>query len=145
MAYKNRYAFIALFEYAEDGIAISFPDLPGCYPCADTDEEAFRNAQEALGLHLWGMEQDGETIPPPSALKDIELPEGAVPVLIDVFMPVIRDRAKTRFVKKTLSLPAWLATRADQDGVNCSRLFQNALMDYLGVDEPSADNFKHPQ
>lgn len=54
-------------------------------------------------------------------------------MIIDVFMPPIRERINSKFVKKTLSLPAWLAAKADEDGVNCSRVFQNALMDYLGV------------
>ena len=59
---KDRYSYIAIFNYNEDGIAIEFPDLPGCYPCADKDdtESALKNAKEALGLHLWGMEQDEE-------------------------------------------------------------------------------------
>ncbi len=55
---KDRYSFIAVFDVAEDGISIEFPDLPGCLPCADTMEEALKNAHEALGLHLWGLEQD---------------------------------------------------------------------------------------
>ena len=54
-----------------------------------------------------------------------------VPVLVDVFMPPIRERVNNRFVKKTLSLPAWLAAKADEDGVNCSKIFQNALIEYL--------------
>ena len=55
---KDRYSYVAIFNYADDGISISFPDLPGCYPCAHTTEEALKNAKEAMGLHLWGMEQD---------------------------------------------------------------------------------------
>lgn len=130
---KDRYAFIALFDYAEDGISIEFPDLPGCLPCADKDntDMALENAKEALGLHLFGMEQDGDPIPTPTPLNKIQCEEGQVPVLINVFMPPIRDRIKNRFVKKTLSLPAWLASQADEDGVNCSKLFQNALITYL--------------
>ena len=130
-----RYSFVALFDYADDGISIVFPDLPGCYPCADKDDTdmALKNAKEALGLHIWGMEQDHEEIPVPSKITDLEIEPGQVPVLIDVFMPPIRERINSRFVKKTLSLPAWLASKADEDGVNCSRIFQNALMDYLGI------------
>ena len=94
---------------------------------------ALKNAKEALGLHIWGMEQDHEEIPVPSKITDLEIEPGQVPVLIDVFMPPIRERINSRFVKKTLSLPAWLASKADEDGVNCSRIFQNALMDYLGI------------
>ena len=132
---NDRYSFVALFDYADDGISIVFPDLPGCYPCADKDDTdmALKNAKEALGLHIWGMEQDHEEIPVPSKITDLEIEPGQVPVLIDVFMPPIRERINSRFVKKTLSLPAWLASKADEDGVNCSRIFQNALMDYLGV------------
>lgn len=132
---NDRYSFVALFDYADDGISIEFPDLPGCYPCADKDntDMALKNAKEALGLHIWGMEQDNEEIPAPSKITDLEIEPGQVPVLIEVFMPPIRERINSRFVKKTLSLPAWLASKADEDGVNCSRIFQNALMDYLGI------------
>lgn len=132
---NDRYSFVALFNYDDDGISIDFPDLPGCCPCADKDDTdmALKNAKEALGLHLWGMEQDGEQIPAPSKITDLSLAPGQVPVLIEVFMPPVRERINSRFVKKTLSLPAWLASKADEDGVNCSRIFQNALMDYLGV------------
>lgn len=132
---KNRYSFVAVFSYDEDGICIEFPDLPGCCPCADKDdtEMALKNAHEALGLHLFGMEQDEELIPEPTSIRDIELKDHEIPVLIDVFMPPIRERIKSRFVKKTLSLPAWLSAAADADGVNCSKLFQNALIEYLGI------------
>lgn len=132
---NDRYAFVALLSYDDDGISIEFPDLPGCYPCADKDDTdmALKNAKEALGLHLWGMEQDNEPIPTPSKITDLSLTPGQVPVLIEIFMPPVRERINSRFVKKTLSLPAWLASKADEDGVNCSRIFQNALMDYLGI------------
>ena len=132
---KDRYSYIAILTHEENGISITFPDLPGCCPCANKDdiEGAIKNAKEALGLHIWGMEQDEEVIPTPCAITDIVLQKNQIPALIEVFMPPIRERIKTKFVKKTLSLPAWLAAKADEDGVNCSKLFQNALMEYLGV------------
>ncbi len=130
---KDRYSFIAIVYTDEDGVSVEFPDLPGCLPCAETIDEAVDNAREALGLHLWGMEQDGETIPEPSTIKNIQIGDGGVPMLVDVFMPPFRDKLTNRFVKKTLSLPAWLADLADKDGVNCSKVFQAALIDYLGV------------
>lgn len=137
---KDRYSYVALFSYDDDGISIEFPDLPGCYPCADKDntDEALKNAKEALGLHIWGMEQDHEAIPEPSRITDFKYEANQVPVLIDVFMPPVRERINSKFVKKTLSLPAWLAAKADEDGVNCSKIFQNALIEYLHVDKPLA-------
>ena len=114
---KDRYSYVAIFSYEEDGIVIEFPDLPGCCPCADKDdtEGALKNAKEALGLHIWGMEKDGEDLPQPSTINQLVLDKGQVPVLIDVFMPPVRERINSKFVKKTLSLPAWLAAKADEE------------------------------
>ena len=133
---KDRYSYIAVFTYDEDGICIDFPDLPGCCPCADKDntDMALSNAREALGLHIWGMEQDEEALPAPTPITNLSLEKNQIPVLVEVFMPPIRERINSKFVKKTLSLPAWLAAKADEDGVNCSKLFQNALMQYLHVE-----------
>ena len=64
---KTHYSYPAFFYLEPDGISVEFPDLPGCLSCAQTEEEAFQRAREALGLHLYGMETDGEVIPEPTA------------------------------------------------------------------------------
>jgi predicted RNase H-like HicB family nuclease len=134
---KDRYSYVAVFTYDEDGICIDFPDLPGCCPCADAGDTdmALKNAKEAMGLHIWGLEQDGEELPAPTPVTALTLNPNQMPVLIEVFMPPVRERMNSRFVKKTLSLPAWLAAKADEDGVNCSKIFQNALMEYLHINK----------
>lgn len=95
---KDKYSYIALFTYEDAGISIEFPDLPGCYPCADKDntDEALKNAKEALGFHIWGMEQDHEIIPKPSAVTDLKLKPNQVSVLIEIFMPPFRERMNTK-------------------------------------------------
>ena len=132
---KNEYSFFAVFEYDPDGINISFPDLPGCFSCAGANdtESALRNAREALGLHLFGMEQDGETIPEPTQISRLSLERNQTVALISVFMPSVRASVRTSFVKKTVSLPAWLAAAADERHVNCSKVFQDALLSYLQI------------
>lgn len=130
--HQDFYAYPAFFYYDEDGISIEFPDLPGCLPCAHTSEEAFRNAKEALGLHLFGMEQDGETIPAPSPVKGLCPDDGGVVAMVDVFMPSIRDRINNRVVKKTLTVPAWLNREAEAAHVNFSQILQDGLKTYLG-------------
>jgi len=128
----NFYAYPAFFYYEDDGISIEFPDLPGCLPCADTSEEAFHNAKEALGLHLFGMEQDHEAIPSPTPIHQLHPEEGGVITMVEVFMPAVRDRINNRVVKKTLTIPAWLNREAEEAKVNFSQLFQDALKSYLG-------------
>lgn len=131
---KDRYSYIAVFHYADDGISISFPDLPGCFPCADTTEEALKNAREAMGLHLFGMEQDNDEIPDATPITKLKLKKNEVPVLIEVFMPPIREKINSGYIKKNLTIPRWLAARADECGVNYSKLLQESLIDYLDIE-----------
>lgn len=83
---KDTYIYPAVFDYAEDGISIEFPDLPGCLPCADTTEEAVKNAKEAMKLHIYGMEQDGDEIPEPTPIDKIKAEKNQAIILVDVFI-----------------------------------------------------------
>ena len=128
---KDTYIYPAVLSYEENGISIEFPDFPGCLPCADTSQEAAKNAKEALGLHIWGMEKDSDPIPMPTDISALTYAKNEIPLLVEVFMPPIRDRLNNKFVKKTLSIPQWLNVEAEQAGVNFSQVLQNGLKDYL--------------
>ena len=128
---KDTYSYIGILEYADDGISVYFPDLPGCFTCADTTEEAVRNAKEALGLHIWGLEQDCEPIPEPSSIENIERSENALPFLVEIFMPPVRERINNRSVSRTITLPAWLNAAALEKNINFSKLLQEALLKVL--------------
>jgi len=130
---KDRYIYPAIFDYAEDGISIEFPDLPGCLTCGDTEEEALRMAKEAMALHLYGLEQDGDTIPEPTKVKYITVEDNQAVVLIDAWMPPFRHEMENKAVKKTLTIPKWLDDLAQENNVNFSHILQDALKKYLGV------------
>lgn len=124
---KNHYAFPAFFYFDDDGISIEFPDLPGCLPCAHSQEEAFRNAKEAMGLHLYGMEQDNDPIPEPTPVDHLTPEAGAVVAMIEVFMPAFRERMNNKSVNRTVTLPAWLNAAALERNINFSQVLQDAL------------------
>jgi predicted RNase H-like HicB family nuclease len=130
---KDTYIFPAIFDYAEDGISIEFPDLPGCLPCADSAETAVKNAKEALQLHLYGMEEDNEEIPEPTPFNEIKLEPNQILFLTEVFMPPFREKMHTRYVKKTLSIPSWLNAEAEHCGINFSAILQKALKNELHI------------
>ena len=131
---KDKYSYIAIITFDDDGISINFPDLDGCFTCAETEDEIVQMAKEVLGLHLWSMEQDGETIPEPSHIKSIKLEKNETAMLIEVFMPPVRDRINNRVVKKTLTIPQWLNAEAERHGVNFSQILQNGLKEYLHIE-----------
>jgi predicted RNase H-like HicB family nuclease len=128
MKKPDRYVYPAVLTY-EDGyeIAVTFPDLPGCATSGETDTEALMMAKEALGLHLWGMENDGDELPAPSPIRDIELDAGEIVALVEVYMPSVRLSQENRSVNRTVTLPAWLNAQAMERGVNFSQVLQDAL------------------
>lgn len=130
---KDRYIYPAFFLFEPDGISVSFPDLPGCLTCGDDPEEAFRMAREAMALHLYGLEQDGEAIPEPSSPSALRPESSEVVTLVEVWMPPFRDEMENRAVKKTLTIPKWLDDLAQENKVNFSHVLQDALKKHLGI------------
>lgn len=76
-----------LHKESKSDYGVSFPDFPGCITAGSSLEEARQMAVEALTLHIAGMKEDGEVIPEPSSLDDLQgdpAMKGAVAVLVDV-------------------------------------------------------------
>lgn len=130
---KTYYSYPAFLYFDKDGISVEFPDLPGCLSCADTEEDAFRRAREAMGLHLYGMETDGDEIPAPSAVGTLRPENGAVVAMVDVYMPAIRERINNKSINRTVTLPAWLNAAAQERNINFSQVLQDALKSQMGI------------
>ena len=129
--YQDQYIFPCVFIYTDEGVSVYYPDLDGCVTFGVDEQQAFYNAKEALTLHLYGMEQDGDPIPPPSRIKDIILDNNEQALLLEVSMPVFRAKQTNKLVKKTLTIPEWLNIAAENNGVNFSQLLQTALKQHL--------------
>jgi len=90
--YKDKYIYPCVFIYEDEGISVYYPDLDGCVTFGNNEQEAFRNAKEALTIHIYGMEQDNDPIPDPSQIKDIVLDKNEQALLLEVSV----DAPKTR-------------------------------------------------
>lgn len=131
---QDRYVFPALFGYDIPGqIGVWFPDLPGCTSQSANDFDALNDAREALSLHLYSMEKDGDPIPEPSPIKDLKPDEDEAVVLVDVFMPFFREHMENKAVNRTVTLPNWLNREARAANLNFSQILQDGLMERLGV------------
>lgn len=124
----ERYFYPAVFTY-EPGqeIAIDFPDLK-CATSGTNDDDALLSARELLGCVLFGLEEDGEEIPAPTPLADVQVQANERAVLVDVYMPSIRQAHINRSVNRTVTLPAWLNAAALERNINFSQVLQEALM-----------------
>jgi predicted RNase H-like HicB family nuclease len=134
--FKDHYIYPAIISYDSDGISIEFPDLPGCLTFSNTTDKAILMTKEALALHLSGMEDDNDIIPDPSDIPSIKLEDSQAIILIEVWMPIYRDKIKYTSVKKTLTIPKWLNDIAEENHVNFSQSLQNTLKEQLGIYNP---------
>ena len=130
---KDQYTYPAIFEYADDGINVSFPDLPGCFTCGSNDEEALAMAIDALGGYMWSVEKHNTPIPTPTSIRDIALSDNQKTVIITAIMPPVRDNAKNAVISKTLTIPVWLNDLAKQHHINFSSVLQEALKQKLCI------------
>ena len=128
--------YLAVFEPdGNGGYGVSFPDLPGCVSFGADFEQAQAEAVDALGLHIYGMEKDGDALPAPSMtpIIDPDTTPGYLVSPVTVFPDLVRDDLDSRRVKTNITIPAWLKEAAEAKGANFSRVLETALRDYLGL------------
>jgi predicted RNase H-like HicB family nuclease len=117
------------------GYSVYFPDVPGCISAGDDLDHALEMAKEALGLHLYALEKGGEEPPVSTQMVAVE-PEtqpGWLVCPVTIYPDMVRNTLDNRAVKTNVTIPAWLKELAESRSVNYSKVFQSALMDYLGL------------
>lgn len=131
----RKYIYPALFTPEDGGYTVRFPDLEGCYTEGDTLEEAYDMARDVLCHKLYHLELDALPIPAPSAVVGLatQAQDGSFVSLVDADTLEYRKYYDNKAVKKTLTLPSWLNTAAEQAGMNFSQILQDALKDQLHI------------
>ncbi len=133
---KENYSYPAIFDYATEGyVEVSFCDFEACSVCADNEETALQEAREALALKLMAYEGIGQEVPASSSVADITIGEKQKLVVIDIWMPYWRTKAKEVYVKKTLTIPSWLDILAKEKNINFSNILVRGLKKELGIEE----------
>ncbi|WP_025681721.1 type II toxin-antitoxin system HicB family antitoxin [Paenibacillus massiliensis] len=79
---RKLYKYYAILDFADDGISVTFPDLPGCITCGYTKDEAVQMAKEALMLYLEDMIE--ENIPQATQIKNSVLKPSEQAFLIEI-------------------------------------------------------------
>ncbi len=64
------YRFLVVIEKADDNYSAFSPDLPGCVATGATREEAERNMDEAIELHVRGLKEDGLPVPESNSIAE---------------------------------------------------------------------------
>lgn len=141
MTIRNRYRYPAFLCYDAEHTKqyyVLWHDLPGCTTVGETEDEALECAKGAMSLHLYGMEKDGDDIPEPTPLSELDMSceeaeECVAVVPIEVYMPSFREMMETKSVDRIITLPRWLDDAAMSASVDLSQVMQDALMSRLNI------------
>lgn len=130
----SKYVYPAIFTKEDNGMySVQFPDIAGCYTDGESLADALEMAQDALCLMMYSMEEGEKSIPASSDIKAIAVKENEFVSLISCDTLGYRKQYNNSAVKKTLTIPAWLNTIAENEGVNFSQILQDALKTRLHV------------
>ena len=134
------YVYPAVFYEEEGKISAIFPDLGNLATFGDNVADAMRMAQDACGLHLFTALRDGDPLPAPSSLgeinpaailKDFEMESATESAFVNMVLVDMTEYARQhsdKAVKKTLSIPMWLNTLCEEKSINFSKVLQDALL-----------------
>ena len=129
----RKLTYLAVFEVDENpGISVFFPDVPGCVSCGDNFDHALQMAKEALALHVYGMEKDGEPLPDRTD-RIPSINPGDLVVPVSVYPDMVKDEISNRREKTTVTIPHWLKAAAEAEKLNYSRLLEAAIKETLGI------------
>lgn len=125
----RKLTYLAILEPSKSGYGIYFPDVQGCISCCSNISEAQKYAQEALGLHIYGIEKDNEGIP--KASDSVEVPDNCLVMPVTIYPDVVKNKLDNQRVKINCTIPYWLKVLGENNNVNFSQLLETALRDYL--------------
>jgi predicted RNase H-like HicB family nuclease len=122
------YVYPAVFEQNSDGsFTITYPDLPGCISEGKTLGNAMYMAQNALTQWIEFLLEEKEPVPFASDVNKIKPSNNQ---FVNLIRADVRDN---RAVRRTVSIPGWLDTKAAEAGISLSKVLQDALKEKLGV------------
>lgn len=120
----------AVFKSYEDnsgGYVVEFPDLPGCVTGGDNMAEAIFMAVDAASVWMLTKLEEGHKAPKASDFVEIKIEAGQFVNFIAVDMDSYAAKYGNKAVKKTLTIPAYLNTYAEENSISCSAVLREAL------------------
>ena len=133
----------AIFFVEKAGYSVVFPDLNHLATSGDNMQEAMEMAVDCLAGYIFSEKLDGNEIPAPTPLEQVdphcedeneedrktERFVNVVSVDVDAYAAEHFSKA----VKRTVSIPQWLNSRAVAKKVNFSKILQSALIKELNI------------
>ena len=122
-----RYTYTAVITHSDGKYYARVPDIAGCVTTGCSIEDAVLQITDALSGCLVVWEDEGLAVPDATPQSGIAHHTEDILTLVSVDTITYRAQTDTRAVRKNVSIPAWMAAMAERQGINCSKVLQDAL------------------
>ena len=126
---------IVIHKDSDSCFGVSVPDLPGCIAAADTLDEAFESARDAILLHLEGIMAGGESLPKTRLIQDHQTNEdfqNGIWGIVDVDLAAIPDKATRINITVPSRMLAEIDAWAKREGETRSGFLTKAALEHIG-------------
>lgn len=125
------YTYTAVISEEDGTFYARIPDIDGCITTGKSLPEAINLITDALNLCLVVLEDENAPRKEPTPQSRISHSPGDILTVIQADTIKYRSATDTKAVRKNVSLPAWMSALADKQGINCSKVLQEALLSVL--------------
>lgn len=116
------------FSDGTGGYVVEFPNLRGCVTEGGSLADALEMGVDAASGWILDELEEGSKIPPASEITEIRYKEGSFVNLFVLDIDSYTEKYGSQSVRKNITLPAWLNTYGEKQGINFSKVLQDALL-----------------
>lgn len=131
---KENYTYPVIVKNSDSKtIEATLIDFKGITTCLEKDSDIVKGIQDFLAITIQDYEDEEKYLPVPSEIDSINVEAEEKIVFVNVWMPYYRSKVKEVYVKKTVTLPAWIDELGKRNNINFSATLVEALKEEFNL------------
>lgn len=132
---------VLFYEEKEGGYSVFVPDLDNASTCGNTLEEAMYMAEDLIAGLILDEIEEGNKIPKESKIEEVSFEDlessleiedwnyvSRFKTYIIVDISLFAEKWGKELIKKTVNIPKWVNTKAEELKINFSKTLEEALL-----------------
>ncbi len=138
---------VLFYEEEDNQYSVFIPDLDNITTCGENLENAMDMTEELIASVILDKMEDGEKIPKSSKIEDVTFEElekyldikdwkyiSKFKTYVVVDLNLYAEKWGKELVKKTVNIPKWINTKAEELKINFSKTLEEALIQKIYMD-----------
>lgn len=130
MSNKEKVVYPVIITKIDDYYSVRVPAFSSTTE-GDDMADAIAMARDLISLMSITYEDDGMELPEAEEIK--EVPADSIVTWVDADLLAYRRKYDKKTVKKNCTIPSYLNYEAEKQGLNFSKVLQDALIEKLGI------------